>query len=80
VHFRKLLLLGCKGVVIDKGDWYRIIIIIIIIIIMKSSFNRDNNYCHYVIQRIAGFVITLYYHPAGQLVSKYINMFRADKC
>jgi hypothetical protein len=32
---------------------------------MKSSFNRDNNYCHYVIQRIAGFAITLYYHPAG---------------
>jgi hypothetical protein len=36
-----------------------------VIIIMKSSFNRDNNYCHYVIQRIAGFAITLYYHPAG---------------
>jgi hypothetical protein len=35
-------------------------------IIMKSSFNRDNNHCHYyVIQRIAGFAITLYYHPAG---------------
>jgi hypothetical protein len=32
---------------------------------MKSSFNRDNNYCHYVIQSIAGFEITLYYHPAG---------------
>jgi hypothetical protein len=33
---------------------------------MKSSFNRDNNnYCHYVIQKIAGFAITLYYHPAG---------------
>jgi hypothetical protein len=32
---------------------------------MKSSFNRDNNYCHYVIQRIVGFAITLYYHPAG---------------
>jgi hypothetical protein len=32
---------------------------IIIIIIIKSSFNRDNNYCHYVIQRIAGFAITL---------------------
>jgi hypothetical protein len=31
---------------------------------MKSSFDRDNNYCHYVIQRIAGFAITLYYHPA----------------
>jgi uncharacterized protein YggT (Ycf19 family) len=43
-----------------------IIIIIIIIIIMKSSFDsRDNNYCHYVIQRIAGFAITLlYYHPS----------------
>jgi hypothetical protein len=34
---------------------------IIIIIIMKSSFNReDNNYCHYVIQRIAGFAIISY--------------------
>jgi hypothetical protein len=34
---------------------------------MKSSFNRENNYFHYVtcIQRIAGFAITLYYHPAG---------------
>jgi hypothetical protein len=32
---------------------------------MKSSFNRDNNYFHYIIQRIAGFAITLYYHPAG---------------
>jgi hypothetical protein len=32
---------------------------------MKSSFNRDNNYCHYVIQRIADFAITLYYHPTG---------------
>jgi hypothetical protein len=32
---------------------------------MKSSFDRDNNYCHNVIQRIAGFAITLYYHPAG---------------
>jgi hypothetical protein len=44
-----------------------IIIIIIIIIIMKSSFYRDNNYWHYyVIQRIAGFAITLYYyHPAA---------------
>jgi hypothetical protein len=31
---------------------------------MKSSVDRDNNYCHYVIQRIAGFAITLYYHPA----------------
>jgi hypothetical protein len=30
----------------------------------SSSFNsRDNNYCHhYVIQRIAGFAITLYYY------------------
>jgi hypothetical protein len=34
---------------------------------MKSSFSRDNNYCHYVIQRIAGVAITLYYHPAGLL-------------
>jgi hypothetical protein len=44
-----------------------LIIIIIIIIIMKSSFDRDNNYCHYyVIQRIAGFAIKLYYyHPAA---------------
>jgi hypothetical protein len=32
---------------------------------MKSSFNIDNNYCHHVIQRIAGFAFTLYYHPAG---------------
>jgi hypothetical protein len=32
---------------------------------MKSSFDRDNNYCHYVIHRIAGFAITLYYHPVG---------------
>jgi hypothetical protein len=32
---------------------------------MKSSFNKDHNYYHYVIQRIAGFAITLYYHPAG---------------
>jgi Na+/proline symporter len=32
---------------------------------MKSSVvDRDNNYCHCVIQRIAGFAITLYYHPA----------------
>jgi hypothetical protein len=40
----------------------------IMIIVMKSSFNRDNNYCHYVIQRIAGFAITLYYHPAGMIM------------
>jgi hypothetical protein len=32
---------------------------------MKASFDKDNNYCHYVIQRIAGFAITLNYHPAG---------------
>jgi hypothetical protein len=43
---------------------------IIIIIFMKSSVDRDNNYCHhYVILRIeyAGFAITLYYYyrPAG---------------
>jgi hypothetical protein len=31
---------------------------------MKSSVDRDNNYYHYVIQRIASFAITLYYHPA----------------
>jgi hypothetical protein len=47
-------------------------VIIIIIIIMKSSFDRDNNYCHYVIQRIAGFAITLYYHPAGISLFKYL--------
>jgi hypothetical protein len=41
--------------------------LVIIIIIMKSSFDRDNKYCHYVIQRIAGFAITLYYHPAAGL-------------
>jgi hypothetical protein len=40
-------------------------LIIIIIIIITSSFNRDDKYCHYGIQRIAGFAITLYYHPAG---------------
>jgi hypothetical protein len=34
----------------------------VIIIIIKSSSDRDNNYCHYVIQRIAGFAITLKYH------------------
>jgi hypothetical protein len=33
------------------------IIITIMIIIIKSSSDRDNNYCHYVIQRIAGFAI-----------------------
>jgi hypothetical protein len=32
---------------------------------MKSSVDRDNNYCHYVILRNAGFAITLNYHPAG---------------
>jgi hypothetical protein len=36
-----------------------------VIIIMKSSVGRDNNYCHYVILRNAGFTITLHYHPAG---------------
>jgi hypothetical protein len=42
-----------------------IIVIIIVIIIMKSSSDIDNNTCHYVIQRkVAGFAITLYYHPA----------------
>jgi hypothetical protein len=40
---------------------------------MKSSFNRDNNYCHYVIQRIAGFAMTLYYHPAGLGVIMVVN-------
>jgi hypothetical protein len=40
-----------------------------LLIIVKSSFDRDNNYCHYVIQRIAGLAITLYYHPAGQATS-----------
>jgi hypothetical protein len=35
-------------------------------IIMKSSVDRDNNYCHYV-----GFAITLQYHPAGSVVSYY---------
>jgi hypothetical protein len=30
--------------------------------IPRRAFDRDNNnYCHYVIQRIAGFAITLYY-------------------
>jgi hypothetical protein len=40
-------------------------------IIMKSSSDRDNNYCHYVIQRIAGFAITLYYHPAADQDTRY---------
>jgi hypothetical protein len=31
---------------------------------MKFSSDRDNNNRHYVIQRIAGFAITLNYHPA----------------
>ena len=34
------------------------------IIIMKSSVNRDNNYCHYVILRNAGFLITLHCEQA----------------
>jgi hypothetical protein len=38
---------------------------------MKSSFDRGYNYCHYVIQRIAGFAITLYYHPAGTTAVVY---------
>jgi hypothetical protein len=42
-----------------------ILLLLLLLFIMKSSFNRDNNFCHYVIQRIAGFAITLYYHPAG---------------
>jgi hypothetical protein len=49
-----------------------IIIIIIIIIIMKSSIGRNNNYCHYVILRSAGFAITLNYHPAGCVVIKVV--------
>jgi hypothetical protein len=49
-----------------------IIIIIIIIIIMKSSIDRDNNYCHYVILRNAGFAITLHYHPAGYVLFKVV--------
>jgi hypothetical protein len=32
---------------------------------MKPSIGRDNNYCHYVILRSAGFAITLNYHLAG---------------
>jgi hypothetical protein len=37
-----------------------------IITIMKSSVDRDNNYCQYVIlQNAAGFVTTLYYNPSG---------------
>jgi hypothetical protein len=41
------------------GCLLSVIIFIIITIIMKSSFDRDNIYCHYVIQRIAGIAITL---------------------
>jgi hypothetical protein len=33
--------------------------------ILKSSIGRDNNYCYYVSLPIAGFAITLNYHPAG---------------
>jgi hypothetical protein len=51
-----------------------IIIIIIIIIIMKSSIDRDNNYCHYVILRNAGFAITLHYHPAGYIPNTFLNI------
>jgi hypothetical protein len=32
------------------------------IIIMKLSLDRDNNYCHYVILRNAGFAITTLSH------------------
>jgi hypothetical protein len=42
-------------------------IVIIIIITMKSSVYRDNNNCHYVILRNAGFAITLHYHPAARI-------------
>jgi hypothetical protein len=49
--------------------YYDFIIVIVIIIIMKSFIGRDNNYCHYVILRSAGFAITLHYHPAGFVAS-----------
>jgi hypothetical protein len=50
---------------------FTFVITIIMIIIMKSSSDRDNNNRHYVIQRIAGFAITLYYHPAGLTLLHY---------
>jgi hypothetical protein len=48
-----------------------IVIVIIIIIIMKSSVDRDSNYCHYGIPRNTGFAITLYYYPADCVVISY---------
>jgi hypothetical protein len=50
-------------------------IIIFVIIVMKSSSDRDNKYCHCVIQRIADFAITLNYHPAGCVVNKELDRF-----
>jgi hypothetical protein len=39
---------------------------------MRSSVDRDNNYCcHYVILRNAGFAITLHYHPARYIYICY---------
>ena len=48
-----------------------IIIIIIVIIVMKSSFDRDNNNCRYVIQRIAGFVGTYAKLSSGKMCRVY---------
>jgi hypothetical protein len=47
----------------------------IIIIIMRSSVDRDNNKCHYVILRNAGFAITLHYHPAGYVLLRVVYHF-----
>jgi hypothetical protein len=51
VVYKALFVSRCSGE--SRGG----IVIIIIIIIMKSSIGRDNNYCHYIIPRSAGFAI-----------------------
>jgi hypothetical protein len=35
---------------------------------MKSSFDRDNNYCHYVIQRIARFAMHYAILSSGRII------------
>jgi hypothetical protein len=42
---------------------------------MRSSIDRDNNKCHYVILRKAGFAITLHYHPAGYVILRVVYYF-----
>jgi hypothetical protein len=46
--------------------------LLLLLFIMKSSVDRDNNYCHYVILRNAGFALTLHYHPAGYVLFKVV--------